>query len=35
MCLKDGLPQPIYTLHTTTGHDAEGREVQLFLYKVS
>lgn len=34
-CLKEGLAQPVYTLHTTSGKDQEGREIGLFLYKVT
>lgn len=34
ICLKDGIPLPIYTLHSTNGKDQEGREIGLFLYKI-
>jgi hypothetical protein len=33
MCLKEGIPQPIYTLHTTSGQ-CDGKEIGLFMYKV-
>ncbi len=32
--MKDGITPPIYTLHTTSGKNQEGRELSLYLYKV-
>ena len=34
VCLKEGLPLPIYTLQTSTSKDQEGRDVTLFMCKV-
>ncbi|CAF0904721.1 unnamed protein product [Brachionus calyciflorus] len=35
ICIKEGLNSPIYTLHTTPGTDQDGREIGLFMYKIS
>lgn len=34
MCIKEGIPTPTYTLHTTSGYEPDGKEIGLFMYKV-
>jgi len=34
-CLNKGISLPIYTLHTAVGHDIDGKETGLFMYRVS
>lgn len=33
--MKEGLSQPVYTLHTAVGTDQNGKEIGLYMYKVN
>jgi hypothetical protein len=34
-CKRENLSLPIYQLHKTKGHDQNGNEIDLFLYKIT
>ena len=33
-CTNESLQAPVYSLHTTSGHDQEGKQIVLYMYKV-